>query len=64
MGIRKSQVKAVNKYTASHYFRPAVLIKKEYEAPLRAKAESEGKTLNAYITDLIKKDLGITETEN
>lgn len=63
MAASKAQIRANAKYNKKAYFRPAVFFKKEYEAPLRAKAESEGKTLNAYITDLIKQDLGITETD-
>lgn len=64
MGIRKSQMEAVHRYNTKNYYRPSINLRREYEDLLRAKAEQEGKTVSTYIQDLIKKDLGITETEN
>jgi len=59
MAVSKAQMKAVNKYQKKAYYRPSILLSREYEEALRTKAESEGKSVSSYIQDLIKNDLGV-----
>lgn len=59
--VTKAQLKATQKYAKKTYYRPCVMLRREYESALREKAASEGKTVSTYIQDLIKKDLGIKE---
>lgn len=60
-GIRKmipeSQMKAVKKYMNKAYYRPSILLQREHEDALRAKAEKEGLTISSYIKKLILEDL-------
>lgn len=61
MPVSKAQMKAVQKYSSKSYYRPCVMLRREYEDMLRKKAEENNTTVSNYIVDLIKKDLGITE---
>lgn len=63
MGVSEAQMKAVHKYTTKNYYRPCVMLRREYEQALREKADKEGKSVSTYIQDLIKKDLGVKEGE-
>lgn len=55
--MSKSQTRASNKYNAKAYDRIALQVKKGERELIRAYAESQGKSLNAYINDLIKADM-------
>ena len=53
MPVSKAQQKAVNKYMAENYDRINLVVPKGRREELRAQAKSEGKSLNAYVVDLI-----------
>ena len=53
MPVSKAQQKAVNKYMSEKYDRINLVVPKGRRDELRAKAEAEGKSLNAYIVDRI-----------
>ena len=55
--MSKAQTKASNKYQAKRYDRIALLVEKGERELIKAYAESQGKSLNAYINDLIKADM-------
>ncbi len=61
MAVTKAQMKATQKYMGKTYYRPCVMLRREYEDALREKAETKGMTVSSYIVELIKKDLGIEE---
>ena len=61
MAISEAQIRATHKYGKKAYYRPTIMIKRQYEEAVRQKAESEGKSISTYIQDLIKKDLGIED---
>lgn len=61
MAVSKAQMKAVTKYMAKSYYRPSIMLRKELKDAITEKAQSEGKSVSAYIQDLIKKDLGLTD---
>lgn len=51
--------RANEKYNEKAYWRYNVALRKELEQLVRDKASAEGKSLNGYLADLIKADLGI-----
>lgn len=55
--MSKAQTKASNKYQSKAYDRIALLVKKGQREIIKAHAESQGKSLNAYINDLIAADM-------
>lgn len=55
--MSKAQTRASNKYQAKAYDRVALLVKKGQREIIKAHAESLGKSLNAYINDLIFADM-------
>lgn len=57
MAVTKAQMKATQKYMAKAYYRPSIMLRREYEEALREKAESKGMTISAYIVELIKNDI-------
>lgn len=58
MKMSKAQTRASNKYQAKTYDRVALLVRKGDREVIKAYAESLGKSLNAYINDLIRADMG------
>lgn len=59
MAVSKAQMKATQKYMGKTYYRPCVMLRREYEDALRKKAEEKGMTVSSYIVELIKKDLNL-----
>lgn len=59
MPVSKAQQKAVKKYMGKNYYRPSIMLKREYEELLRKKAEEKGLSVSGYIIELIKKDLEV-----
>lgn len=57
----KAQIRANNKFMKKAYYRPSIMLRREYEEALRSKAEKNGQSVSGYIIELIKKDLGVTE---
>lgn len=57
MAVSEAQMRAVKKYNKKAYYRPAVCLKREYEEPLRKKAEAEGLSVSSYIQKLIIADI-------
>lgn len=55
----KAHQKASNKYQAKAYDRMNLLVKKGERERIKAYAESKGLSLNAYVTGLIYKDMGV-----
>lgn len=53
----KTSTTAKNRYNAKSYDRLAITVKKGERELIKAYAESQGKSLNAYINDLIKADM-------
>lgn len=52
----KAAQKAVNKYIASNYDRINLTVQKGKKEEYKAAAETEGKSLNQYITDCLNKE--------
>jgi hypothetical protein len=52
-----SATKAKNKYAAKAYDRISLLVLKGKKDKIKAHAELKGMSLNAYINDLIDKDM-------
>ena len=50
-------IKYNNEYKTQKYFRPGVLLKREYEPDVRERAAELNMTISEYIQALIKKDL-------
>ena len=57
-----AQTRASNKYQAKAYDRIALLVKKGDRELIKAYAESQGKSLNGYINDLIQADMNKSAT--
>lgn len=58
--MKKTQTQWSNEYNAKTYDRITILVKKEEggKERIRAHAESQGLTTNAYINQLIQADMG------
>ncbi len=57
MPVTDSQKNARNKYDATHYEYASLKLKKGEKEKIKAYAASKGLSLNAYINDLIQKDM-------
>lgn len=57
MATTKASQKAVNKYIKNNYDTTVVRFKKGELDKIKSHAEQQGKSLNAYINDLIKADM-------
>ena len=56
--VGTSATRAKNKYAKSNYDQLHILVDKGKKAEIKAHAESKGfKSLNAYINDLIERDI-------
>lgn len=58
MAVTKAQQKAVHKYVKANYDRMELTLPKGGKDLVKARAASQGKTVNGYISDLIEKDMG------
>ncbi len=58
MTVTPAQKTARNKYDANHYEYATLKLPKGEKAKIKAHAESNGMSLNAYIVSLIEKDMG------
>lgn len=52
------QTRATNKYHKKAYDRINLIVKKGEKEIIKQRAEQLGKSVNQYISDLIKKDMG------
>ena len=57
MSVTSAQIKATTKYNDKAYDRLAIRVKKGEAETIKAHAESKGLSLNAYINELIKRDM-------
>ena len=57
MAYTQASNKAVQKYSAKAYDQIKVLVKKGEREKIKAYAEEQGLSLNAYINKLIKEDM-------
>lgn len=57
--VSKAQIKANHKYGKKAYYRPTIMIRREYQEQVIARATSQGLSISGYVWGLIKKDLGI-----
>ncbi len=55
----KAHIKASDKYNKKNYDQVNINVKKGEREKIKAHAESKGLSLNAYITGLIYKDMGV-----
>lgn len=52
------QTRATNKYHKKAYDRINLIVKKGEKEIIKTRADQLGKSVNLYISDLIKKDMG------
>lgn len=52
----KEKFSRINKYNKENYYRPNVILPKEYEEQIKRKAEKAG-SMSKYIKQLIDRDL-------
>ena len=57
MAYSKAQGKATVKYDGKTYDRVVIKVHKGNKELLKAKAESEGKTVNAYVLGLLQREI-------
>jgi len=57
MPVSKSQKKARDKYDKEHFEYATLKLRKGQKDKIKAHAESKGMSLNAYINELIDKDM-------
>lgn len=58
MALTDAQKRAIAKYNEKAYDRIEVKVYKGQKDKIKAHAESKGMSLNAYINELIEKDMG------
>lgn len=54
---RNARTRASNRYNAKHYERINIVVAKGERDKIKLRAASKNKSLNAYITDLIYRDM-------
>ncbi|MCL2054090.1 MAG: antitoxin [Oscillospiraceae bacterium] len=59
--MSKTSSAVKNRYNAKAYDRITTLVKKGEKEKIKAHAEKLGKSLNAYMNDLIKEDMSESE---
>lgn len=59
MAKSEAWVKANQKFMAKAYYRPSILLRREYEELIRNRAKELDMSMSEYIQSLIKKDLDI-----
>ena len=57
MAVSKAQQKAVGKYEKENYDKVLLRLQKVSRDKIKAHAQQKGMSLNAYIVDLIEKDM-------
>jgi hypothetical protein len=57
MPVSKAQQKAVKKYMAKNYYRPSIMLKRDYETDIKDRAKDLDMSMSEYIQTLIKTDL-------
>lgn len=57
----EAQIRATKKYDSKAYYKPTILIKREYQDLITARAKEVNKSVSSYVMDLIKQDLNIKE---
>ena len=62
MAISAAQRKAVAKYNAANYDRVEIRIPKGRKAEIEAHAKEHGKSVSAYISDLVQADMGYSQS--
>lgn len=60
MAQSKAHMKATNKYISNNYDRFNLLLPKDSKEVIKAHAEAQGLSLNAYINKLISEDMSRT----
>ena len=53
----EARYRATRKYEAHKYWRPSIILPKEAEEKIRARAEQNGESISGYITRLVLADL-------
>lgn len=61
MPASKAHIRATTKWEKENYFRTMIRLPKDLEEVIRQKANEDGKSLNGYLADLVKKDIGATD---
>ena len=61
MAVSKAQQKAVGKYEKENYDKVLLRLQKGSRDKIKAHAQQKGMSLNAYIVDLIEKDMKTEE---
>lgn len=62
MAYTKASGEAVNRYSKKAYDDLRIRVKKGEKEAIQARAEELGKSLNQYVTDLIKEDIKKSST--
>ena len=61
MPVSKAQQKAVNKYNTKAYDRFSLMLPKGRKAEIEAFAKEKGQSVNGWINQLIRREMGISE---
>lgn len=61
MPVTKAQQRAVGKYEKENYDKVLLRLPKGNREKIKARAQQKGMSLNAYIVDLIEKDMKTEE---
>ena len=57
MAKSSAQIKATKKYDKKTYYRPTIMLRREYEDAIHNRAKELNLSMSSYILALIKKDL-------
>ncbi len=63
MPASKAQIKATNKYNATAYDRLNIVIPKGRRETVKAFAEEHGESINGLVNSLLRREIGLTESE-
>lgn len=61
MAKTEAQIRATKKYDKKAYYRPTIMLKREFEVLIHNRAKELNMSMSSYILSLIKKDLNIEE---
>jgi len=59
----KAQQKAVHKYVKANYDRMELTVPKGRKQEIKAFAESKGLSINGYVNNLIRFDMGVSDED-
>lgn len=62
MTVSKSQQKAVHKYIKANYDRLEITLPKGQKEVLKAFAASNGESVNAFVSRLIAREMGLADS--